>query len=242
MTAIERVAHPRRTDLIAIGLVAMAVVAFWGDLTLAKNYSPEQFPGELRILLNKAEPFGHGYGVALILVTVYVLTRCEFRKLWTIAWCGFGAGLFANLIKLSISRTRPNAIAEEATHSFGNFLPMLSDSSAVIESAGQSFPSAHTATAVGLAVALAAYFPQGRAWFYSLAGLVALQRVVHLDHFPSDVLVGAAIGLVVGTRMILWSPSSAERTRSSLRTISETEEERDEPPSQKADPGQRLAA
>ena len=71
---------------------------------------------------------------------------------------------------------------------------MLSDQSGL-----QSFPSAHTATAAGLAAALIWLYPQGRLLFTLLAVLVGCQRIVSGAHFPSDVLVGAAAGCLVAT-------------------------------------------
>ena len=66
----------------------------------------------------------------------------------------------------------------------------------------QSFPSAHTATAAGLAMGLAWLFPRGRWMFSALAALVACQRVVVGAHFPSDTMVGAAVGCVVAACFI----------------------------------------
>jgi membrane-associated phospholipid phosphatase len=65
--------------------------------------------------------------------------------------------------------------------------------------ANQSFPSAHTATAFGLALCLASLYPQGKGWFFTLASLVAMQRMVAGAHYLSDVLAGAAIGIVSAT-------------------------------------------
>ena len=58
----------------------------------------------------------------------------------------------------------------------------------------RAFPSAHAASAVGLAVALSRFYPQGRPLFVGLAVLACLQRMTSGAHFLSDVLAGAAIG------------------------------------------------
>ena len=107
-----------------------------------------------------------------------------------------GAGLVVDIFKLLIERTRPRAIAELTGwgwESFQSILPMFSAGSN-----GQSFPSAHSATAAGLSVGLFALAPHGR-WFFLLPTvLVMLQRVESRAHFPSDVFFGAAVGLMVG--------------------------------------------
>jgi undecaprenyl-diphosphatase len=60
-----------------------------------------------------------------------------------------------------------------------------------------SFPSGHTLHAVNYATLMFHYFPD-LAWFVlPFSILVALSRVVLGLHYPSDVLAGAAIGLVL---------------------------------------------
>ncbi|MFF8290029.1 phosphatase PAP2 family protein [Streptomyces sp. NPDC016309] len=57
-----------------------------------------------------------------------------------------------------------------------------------------SFPSGHTAAAVGFAVAAAGPWPRAGAACVLPAGCVAVGRVHSGAHYPSDVAVGAAIG------------------------------------------------
>lgn len=60
-----------------------------------------------------------------------------------------------------------------------------------------SFPSGHTLHAVSFGMLLTAYYP-GLAWVvWPFAALVAASRVVLGLHFPSDVVVGAAMGWVM---------------------------------------------
>lgn len=57
-----------------------------------------------------------------------------------------------------------------------------------------SFPSGHTLHAVSFALLLSAAWPASAPLLWSFAVLVALSRVVLGVHYPSDVLVGAALG------------------------------------------------
>ena len=57
-----------------------------------------------------------------------------------------------------------------------------------------SFPSGHTLHAVCYAILLTAYFPVLGWIVIPFAALVALSRVVLGLHYPTDVVVGAAIG------------------------------------------------
>ena len=59
-----------------------------------------------------------------------------------------------------------------------------------------SFPSGHTATAVGLAISLDAD-PRGRWLFAVFAALASLQRMTAGAHYLSDSLFGAALACLV---------------------------------------------
>jgi undecaprenyl-diphosphatase len=58
-----------------------------------------------------------------------------------------------------------------------------------------SFPSGHTAAAVAFTAAVAPTWPTAGAACALPAAMVALERIQSGAHYPSDVAVGAAIGL-----------------------------------------------
>lgn len=60
-----------------------------------------------------------------------------------------------------------------------------------------SFPSGHTQHAVGFSVTAVAFFPQLALVLYPVAFLVALSRPLLGLHYPSDVLIGGALGYIV---------------------------------------------
>lgn len=57
-----------------------------------------------------------------------------------------------------------------------------------------SFPSGHTLHAVSFTLVLLHYYPEWAALVMPFTVLVALSRVVLGLHYPSDVLIGAALG------------------------------------------------
>jgi membrane-associated phospholipid phosphatase len=111
--------------------------------------------------------------------------------------------LGANVVKLLVGRIRPRNYDFPMTSVWDTFTTILPLGAG--GSPHQSFPSAHTATATGLAVALAALYPQGRWWFATLALLVAVHRVETSAHYPSDVCAGALVGWLIGNGCVSMS-------------------------------------
>jgi membrane-associated phospholipid phosphatase len=78
-----------------------------------------------------------------------------------------------------------------------------------LEPIDSSFPSGHTAGSFAAAVALARFYPPERPLLLLFATAVGVSRVYLGHHFPSDVLVGAAIGAGVGSasaRLVALEP------------------------------------
>lgn len=189
-----------RLYLLAALLALLAPVAYAADLAVNSFCQDRGLPGDVRKLVLLAETFGHGVGVACILLTVVVLDRTRRRTLPRLVACSFGAGLVANVLKTVVIRTRPRDNQFDSVwETFQGWFPLITAESLdkALDSDLQSFPSAHTATAVGLAVALGVLYPRGRWLFACFAGLAALQRIQVEAHFLSDVLAGAAVGCLV---------------------------------------------
>lgn len=142
--------------------------------------------------MSLAEAFGHGVGVTVVLATVFTLDPKSRKSLGRSIMAIVAGGCGANLTKLLISRSRPatsDLFHVDSWQTFGEWLPLGHNGSG-----WQSFPSAHTATAVALALTLSWLYPRGRYLFALFAAAVGVQRVLGGAHFPSDVLAGAAVG------------------------------------------------
>lgn len=77
-----------------------------------------------------------------------------------------------------------------------------------------AFPSGHAMRAFVMATTLAGMYddkPWLGAGFYALAGLTAYGRLVSGEHWPSDVLAGAALGYFIGRGLVHFNKFNAGR-------------------------------
>lgn len=105
-----------------------------------------------------------------------------------VAAAGFsaGMGIFLFLVlKRTTGRRRPCAIEP---HCWAKLLPPDQF----------SFPSGHTITAFAMAASLSLFYPSLMPVLLFFAFSIALSRIVLGMHFLSDVIVGAAIGSMLG--------------------------------------------
>jgi undecaprenyl-diphosphatase len=128
------------------------------------------------------------YVIGIAAVCLWLLARPGGDRKWKLAaGSALGAaalGLLVNrLISSAWHRDRPFQ-THDVAHVWG---PRKTDA---------SFPSDHASAAFGIAVAVAVLDPLAGAIFLVLAALIAIGRVVVGEHYPGDVIAGAAIGTV----------------------------------------------
>lgn len=193
--------------LAAVGLL-LAPAALAIDSGVTSFIRSGKAPGDLRKLVTLAEVFGHGAGVGLILLAAAALDPIGLKRLPHLAACAIGSGLLADVGKLLVVRTRPGIsdLSANAQATFLGWRPLVELPLAPGQSKSlyQSFPSGHTATAVGLAIALAIAYPRGRWFFAAMACLAAAQRVFDGHHFLSDTVVGASVALAWCGLILPW--------------------------------------
>jgi undecaprenyl-diphosphatase len=61
-----------------------------------------------------------------------------------------------------------------------------------------SFPSGHSGSAAAFAVAVGDLLPELRLRMRAVAAMVMFSRVYTGVHYPSDVIIGAAVGALMG--------------------------------------------
>jgi undecaprenyl-diphosphatase len=215
--AATSAARPWPRRLIG-ALLLVALVTLPIDVAVARWCAAGNVPKNVHRLLEIGEDFGHGIGVGLIALAVFALDPERRRTLLRVLTGAYGAGLAADAMKIVIVRYRPRELNLHSTGVLETFDGLLGF--AVGHS--HSFPSAHTATGVGLAMLLTWLYPRGRWYFAFLAVLVGAQRVVVGAHFLSDVFVGAATGVAIGWCCTGWERGSRRFTRFEARGMVHT--------------------
>lgn len=99
----------------------------------------------------------------------------------------FLSGIITDLLKYGFGRQRP--IFFEALGQSG-FYPMNNDW------AFNSMPSGHTSASFAALVMIGLLFPKIKWATWTLAIAIAISRVCYGDHWPSDVIFGAFVGMV----------------------------------------------
>lgn len=102
------------------------------------------------------------------------------------------AGMTVNASRLTTGRTRPRAEVSQ-----GWYGPRHDSRWLIGKADFNSFPSGHTATAVGFAGVLLFGAPVWGSVAVAVAGLIAFSRLLLGAHHPSDIVTAAVIALVV---------------------------------------------
>jgi len=126
---------------------------------------------------------------------ILVFHREHWRACALVLLSAAVGGLFYTVVKWTAGRSRPfKGVAPFdpfALHPFARGLRGL-----IHAEANLAFPSGHATLAFATAAALAHLLPRFRWAFYVIAGLAAVERVLEGAHYPSDVLAGAALGVL----------------------------------------------
>lgn len=203
-----------RPLLIAIpaGLLVMPLDNFITGLARALNdrSSTIHLGGDVVRVLNAMQEYGGIVSLVLTGAIIWLLDPHNRRRIADLAVAAALAALLVPVLKMIIGRPRPrSSMAEmyDATAFLGPFgsapmgpelgvrhawefwLPRISDI--------QSMPSAHTASAAVLSVFLFALYPKLKPLLITMVVIVGLCRVLFTAHWPSDVVIGAGVGVAV---------------------------------------------
>jgi membrane-associated phospholipid phosphatase len=162
------------------------ITALWFDHT----YDNLKLHKALKYIDPVMNIIGNGLTLIIIGLLLYVIGKYYNRRLHLI-----GKLLFIGLLTTG-------AVVQVLKHFIGRARPKLTYDPVFIgpsfKSGYDSFPSGHSAMVFFFAYTLSRYFPKYRILFYLFALAVSFDRVEELAHFPSDILAGAILGLIVG--------------------------------------------
>ncbi len=162
----------------------------------------------LKSLLEPIDPFinvlSHGLTLFAIASALYIIGRlkqngiAEVGGSLIIGFCS--AGLTAQILKHLIGKARPRLTDD----------PLFVGPT--LKSGFDSFPSGHTTVIFCFSSILSRYFPRFRILFYALAVMVGFERAEDFSHFPSDIIAGAIIGILIGRMVIRITDAGNAKT------------------------------
>lgn len=124
-------------------------------------------------------------GLIWIIISLFLLSSKKYRKIGVMAISALilatllGQGLMKHLVQ----RSRP-------------FIDYPALKSIISAPSGYSFPSGHTTSSFAVAAVLAKKIKKYQIVFWILAFSISFSRLYLLVHYPSDVIVGAILGLL----------------------------------------------
>ena len=149
------------------------------EINLNRNRSLD---GTFKAISNSAVPISVGMPVGMLGIAILKGDSALARNAMVIGASVVSSAIMTKVIKSSVNRSRPFTTYPDIEKLTGGGSP--------------SFPSGHTSGAFSLATSLSLEYPK---WYvivpsYAWASAVAYSRMDLGVHYPSDILMGAAIG------------------------------------------------
>lgn len=183
----------------------------------------QRFPpgGDIRQELAAWQQFGAIGSLLFVALLIRLLDPARTRRLLDLAAAAASAWFLCQFLKIAIGRPRPQfddpgiILTPFGAYPLGKEIGIRHawEFWAGISTKLWSMPSSHTAAAAALAVFLTALYPRLRALSITMVCIVGAARVIFKDHWPSDIAVGAAVGMIAaraavrahwGEQLLAW--------------------------------------
>ncbi|MBQ72740.1 MAG: hypothetical protein CMJ67_07520 [Planctomycetaceae bacterium] len=179
-------------------LLLMAFGTYFLDELAAMAFSVFDPPGDVDQELRALQQFGQFGSLIIVAILVWQLQPPTIRRtLLDLGLATLIGTLVANAMKTVVGRVRPPFGTPDEFHPI-----FSSESSTMTWSQLASMPSSHTMAAAVLATWMYIVFPRLRWFGFVMVGIVGLSRIRFNNHWPSDVFVGAALGIFIGSLVI----------------------------------------
>lgn len=200
--------HPRARNWAPLLLFTIAAVLILLPQDLAVSRAAQAWlkatGGDIKRELEAIQQFGQGLSMILIAVTIILLDPRNRARVLDWGAAALVTLVATNALKVLAGRPRPQF--EDPMGFVGPLGAYAFEKNGTVRletvwSSGYelaSMPSRHAAFAVLAAVFLSFLYPRLRAVVFTVAVLVCIGRVATGAHYPSDTVVGAAIGLLIG--------------------------------------------
>jgi membrane-associated phospholipid phosphatase len=180
-----------RSEQLRWFLLGGTIASLW-DRELLRQFDPDLHePGSQRDpMAKRVSALGTGLPLFVAIGAPYLVDGSHGRKSTRLALAAMvDAVMITQALKFVTGKERP----------------FQSDGGIRFHGPGSgfsSFPSGHTSASFAVATVLGSRYPRYRTLLLGLATAVGLSRMSTASHFPSDVFVGAGIGIYTGRRAI----------------------------------------
>jgi membrane-associated phospholipid phosphatase len=187
--------NSRQWRILACAWLVAFVLALCFDRTIASQLAPHFFAMKVNPVVRAIEYGGRTWFLLGLLALLAVAHPWRWRAAAFVFASCLSSAVLCTVLKWAVGRTRPVAdmVVDIRPFDFDFFrggLPGL------LEQRNLCFPSGHATQVFALAACLALLYPRARYAWFAAALVVAMQRVVELAHYPSDVVGGALVGVL----------------------------------------------
>ncbi len=200
--------------MLGVAVLLAFPVALAADRHVATFFQSVKIGGDLRRELEFVQQFGAVASCLIVAAAIALLDPARRRVLPRAAFAILATAAAAWALKVLVGRPRPRLdepylfLGPWSEHTFAK-----GDQTVTMHawefwrgpSDLWSMPSSHTAAACALAVVIARLYPRLTPLMIVLACIVGVARVVLGAHYPSDVVIGGALGATIASLMPLSS-------------------------------------
>jgi membrane-associated phospholipid phosphatase len=162
---------------------------------------PEQFKGSLLAEFIKIP--GDFWFTATVGALLWIFHPRGWRAAVLVCLAALVSGI-NSILKWTTGRMRPFKVTGRPDELLPfEFQPFIGGIQGMWSARNVCFPSGHAALAFATAQMLAMLLPRWRWWFYAIAGLVGLERILENAHYTSDVVAAAILG-IYGAKFVWW--------------------------------------